>query len=376
MPDITIRPRGPVIKIPIERDRITLPTPGHLNAIEKRHAQDPAAFGEPAGDHRKVDGAWMREYEHGVIVSRAGVAVATYGAICARWRSLGGPDGFLGLPVTDEVPTADGHGRTNRFDGGEIHWRKDLGAWEVYGAILETWMSMGGVKSVAGYPTSGELGASPGSGARRLSHFERGTIYWSPERGTTFAPSRIELWFTGLRCLDESSEASDSDEPYALLGVLVPGEESASTKETGVHEMDAGDVVEQQLLLYSGPTRDLVLAVVVREHDEGDPHAFAGAFSSVIRAAAVAAAGATGGAGAPVITAAGEALASILGPKLSELTGAGDDTVGAIDRLLTISKLAALSQKPETGAPPADFRLQIGKDSEGIYELSFLVRPT
>src|SRR5207247_1199716 len=103
------------------------------------------------------------------------------GTIRTHWLALGGPTGFLGLPLTEELPCIDGVGGHNRFDGGVIFWSPPTGAWEVHGAILDRWGALGFERSYLGYPESDENALTdPLTGKTiRYSRFERGTIFWS-----------------------------------------------------------------------------------------------------------------------------------------------------------------------------------------------------
>ncbi len=102
---------------------------------------------------------------------------AVYGAIRAKWSSLGAFRGLLGEPLTDELGTPDRIGRYNHFQGGSIYWTPTTGAFEVHGAIRDKWASMGWEASFLGYPVSDEMPwwDSPGG---RCSHFQRGRIVW------------------------------------------------------------------------------------------------------------------------------------------------------------------------------------------------------
>jgi len=62
---------------------------------------------------------------------------------------------------------------------GSIYWTPQTGAHLIYGAIRAKWASMGWEKSSLGYPTSDEFA----EGGYRRSNFERGYIRWTPERG-------------------------------------------------------------------------------------------------------------------------------------------------------------------------------------------------
>jgi hypothetical protein len=95
------------------------------------------------------------------------------GAIRQKYQELGGPTGFLGYPITDELATPDGRGRYNHFaNSGSIYWTRSTGAWSVHGAIQAKWASLGWERSCLGYPISDEYGIKGG----RQSRFQNGTI--------------------------------------------------------------------------------------------------------------------------------------------------------------------------------------------------------
>lgn len=101
------------------------------------------------------------------------------GAIWDHWQALGGPAGFLGLPLTEELTCIDGVGKFNRFDNGSIFYSPVSGAWEVHGAILDHWNSLGAERSYLGYPASDEGDYTDASGTvGRVSYFQYGKIIW------------------------------------------------------------------------------------------------------------------------------------------------------------------------------------------------------
>jgi hypothetical protein len=101
--------------------------------------------------------------------------------ILARWASLNGAIGLLGLSVTDELPTADGIGRVTHFQGGSIYWHPNIGAYEVHGAIRQRWWDLGAELSLLGYPITDELPTEDGTG--QVSAFTGGWIYWTSYQG-------------------------------------------------------------------------------------------------------------------------------------------------------------------------------------------------
>lgn len=101
-------------------------------------------------------------------------------AIERKYFEMGGPDGFAGGSIAPEQPTADGRGRYREFQNVTVYWTSETGAHEVHGAIREEYRRLGGPQGRLGYPTSDE---EP-SGVGRVSHFENGAIYWSEDDGT------------------------------------------------------------------------------------------------------------------------------------------------------------------------------------------------
>ncbi len=108
-------------------------------------------------------------------------AQLVHGLIREKWAELGWELGFLGYPVTDELPTPDGVGRYNHFQGGSIYWSPNTGAHEVHGLIRDKWAEIGWELSFYGYPLTDELVTPNGVG--RYNHFQGGSIYWSPNTG-------------------------------------------------------------------------------------------------------------------------------------------------------------------------------------------------
>lgn len=133
------------------------------------------------------------------------------GLIRDKWISLGGPQSFLGQPLTDELTTPDGVGRFNHFQGGSIYWTPSTNAHEIHGQIRDKWAALGWERSFLGYPLTDELPTPDGVG--RFNHFQNGSIYWTPKSGAHEVHGRIrDKWqsfgwersFIGYPLTDES----------------------------------------------------------------------------------------------------------------------------------------------------------------------------
>lgn len=156
--------------------------------IESRAAE--LGLGRSSGAIESVDGCRWQRYESGaaLVESRHGTHLV-YGAIAARYFRVSGPTGGLGPPLTDEVDTGDGVGRTNEFEHGAILWSPTTGAHEVHGDIARTWRAEGGVTGRLGYPITDELRVDGWC----YQYFQHGALRWTRQRGTEHGcpPNRL-----------------------------------------------------------------------------------------------------------------------------------------------------------------------------------------
>ncbi|PQE18749.1 putative glucose sorbosone dehydrogenase protein [Rutstroemia sp. NJR-2017a WRK4] len=105
-----------------------------------------------------------------------------YGVIYKKWMSVGGVQGILGYPISDESRTPGGVTRFSEFsEGGAIYYTATRGAFPIYGDIYKKWYSGGGETGVLGYPISDE--ASTTDALYRFNIFSNGgAIYWTQDR--------------------------------------------------------------------------------------------------------------------------------------------------------------------------------------------------
>ncbi|WP_182348832.1 alpha/beta hydrolase-fold protein [Tomitella gaofuii] len=123
-----------------------------------------------------VPGGRAQDFAAGRVFWSAGTgAKIVAGAIGGRYQQVGGPGGDLGLPVSNELATPDGHGRYNAFQNGSIYWMPQTGAHMVKGAVLDKWGSLGWEAGVLGYPTSDPRPMDGASGT--VQDFQVGSIY-------------------------------------------------------------------------------------------------------------------------------------------------------------------------------------------------------
>lgn len=117
-------------------------------------------------------------------------ARGVWGAIRGRWRDLGGENGPLGYPVTDELAAPGGRGRYVDFRGGgpvgspraSVYWSAATGAHSVSGPVRAAWLDRGGSAGELGLPTAEPVTVS---GGRIRQDFEGGSVVHNPSDGTT-----------------------------------------------------------------------------------------------------------------------------------------------------------------------------------------------
>ena len=98
------------------------------------------------------------------------------GAIREHWAATGW-ERNLGYPLTDEV--GSGTGRMSEFRNGTVYWSAGTGAWFVRGALRDRFRQLGGPQGELGFPVSDEF-AVPG-GMR--SNFQKGALLWNARTG-------------------------------------------------------------------------------------------------------------------------------------------------------------------------------------------------
>jgi uncharacterized protein with LGFP repeats len=120
-------------------------------------------------------------------------AQEVHGAILDRWLKIGREQ--FGYPTTNESPCPDHVGRYNHFKTVQlpgapdcsIHWSPASGAHETYGAIRAKWASMGWENSALHYPIEAEHDQPVGG---RNQRFQGGVITWTSAAGA----AEHEVW--------------------------------------------------------------------------------------------------------------------------------------------------------------------------------------
>lgn len=253
---------------------------------------------------------------------------------------------------------------------------------EIQGAIRNRYDELGGRNSWLGLPVSSEFDYDGG----RAGAFQNGAVYWWPDVGAIDI-NHIALCYMGFMCWDETYDGIDPpghDEVYAVASTI--SNVGVVSYNSRVYEgVDAGEAQpEWGAEIYRGPPIGLILTIVLRERDEGNPDAYRRQIDSALRSIAQ---GAGVGAGyipivgpiaAPTLTEVLTKVGEKLAPAVSRWVDTDDDTIGAQSIVLTAKDLCVLArQTPETVVKGVTFRFKSRRfyGHESHYEAAFNIWP-
>ena len=188
--------------------------------------------GLPTSDEGAVTNGRRSQFDGADIYwSPATDAHEVHGAIRDHWQALGGVDGFLGYPLTDETLVLNAGteiGRMNLFQGGSIYWSSGSGAYEVHGDLRRAWIERyGGPTGQLGWPVSDESG-SP-SGNLRYNDFEHACLVWPGSYDAIRMLTGFDVYLDRL----DSKGSHTTAENIGLAGVWLYVNASVSTSTSG-----------------------------------------------------------------------------------------------------------------------------------------------
>jgi hypothetical protein len=127
----------------------------------------------------------------------------------------------LGAPVIDEMTAPDGIGRYRHYQNGSLYWSPGRGTRLVHGRIRDKWAETGWEQGF-GYPLTDELPTPDGIG--RFNHFQSCSIYWTPQTDAHEVHGAIrERWaqlgwersYLGYPTSDEIRVGDSADHRYS-----------------------------------------------------------------------------------------------------------------------------------------------------------------
>ncbi|WP_165073754.1 LGFP repeat-containing protein [Paludisphaera rhizosphaerae] len=210
-----------------------------------------AALGTPKGDQYATGtGSWTF-FPNGVTIAYStttGVHVVS-GAIGARYQDLAGPGGMLGFPTSEELQ--NGPARVSHFQKGSIYWTYDTGTHLLYGAIRDRYAALGGATSFLGLPQYDQVTQSNGGIS---AAFNGGTLLARPGGGAFVIYGAIRDKYYAVGAYDGPLGFPTSDE-MSVGPTRMNSFEHGSiywTAATGAHMVN-GSVLTRYLAL-GGPS--------------------------------------------------------------------------------------------------------------------------
>ncbi|PKV81077.1 LGFP repeat-containing protein [Nocardia fluminea] len=194
------------------------PVANHFFAAWQRHGWEAGYLGYPLTDEiPAANGGLRQEFDGAGIYWHLNEAYAIGGAIRDKWNIVGAEGGPLGYPSSDELSVAKYNGRYNNFENGTVTWSGQTGSLLLYGAIRDRWAQLGREDGALGYPLADEQAA----GIAHFADFEnKSTIWWTALTGAHDVPEFvIAPWRT--------AGAQDGDLGYPVTGPLTPAQNTA-----------------------------------------------------------------------------------------------------------------------------------------------------
>src|SRR5690606_26179731 len=111
------------------------------------------------------------------------------------YTSMGGEDGRLGSPVSNEVCNLTDTACVQKFKNGEIYWTQQHGAASVMGSIRKYWVSTGAESGPLGYPIGQETAIEGGGWQQQ---YQNGYIVGSYPTGYWLSKGSIRSHWVSL----------------------------------------------------------------------------------------------------------------------------------------------------------------------------------
>lgn len=126
---------------------------------------------------------WAGNIRESIKVTEQDLAYPVVGAIAEKWRELGGPQSFLGMPTSIEVKTETG--AFQRFQNEQyLLWSMSSGAHVSIGEIRKAYGKLDYEHGPNGYPITDELDTRKPGG--KYQQYQHGVGYWHPNVGAQF----------------------------------------------------------------------------------------------------------------------------------------------------------------------------------------------
>jgi LGFP repeat len=269
-------------------------------------------------------------------------------------RAAEGPDGLVEI---------DG-GFYREYESGRIYTKRQVGTFWVFGAIGDRYTELGGPSSPLGWPTSPEVDFEGG----RVTTFQNGAIYWWPDTGAIDLGD-VALRYKGIVCFGETDwdQSSDSDEPYAVMGVIPADPARAQALASQVYQdVDAIQSRGDSIDLYLGRPHGAAVTTTIMEQDFGTPEQAREVAAEGVRVGTDVVSGVleiVPYVGPILGTAAERALKAAetdIADAVVRLFGLRDDAIGTDTMVLSPKRMVTLTREPELQFMGIGYRVETG----------------
>src|SRR3954471_9381832 len=172
-----------------------------INAARRAAGGPLGPLGAAQGEPYKIgaDGLGQNFASGKIFYSPATGADVVTGQVLAKYESVGGPQGDLGLPTSSEVDGGLANSRMSTFSAKDqpiIFWTPDYGAVIVRGAMKVAWEKLGGAPGSLGAPMADQTE----NGDIITQRFSAGVLSWDRSKNTfSTEPANLAAQLAGLQ---------------------------------------------------------------------------------------------------------------------------------------------------------------------------------
>lgn len=189
-----------------------------------------SAIGLPTHNPVYVSGGMYQKFQNGQMYCKNGApkAFEVHGAILSRYNSLGHKGSVLRWPISNESDVKKNGvtvGKFSEFEGGIIYWKSGVGAFEVHGTIGEKYQEYSGPTGPLGFPKSNENDIPNHSGAGKYNVFQGGIIVWYGSMKQTYICPPFKIRFQRIETSDQDPWPKGENDIFMHLYVYRNGAE-------------------------------------------------------------------------------------------------------------------------------------------------------
>ena len=188
-----------------------------INAARRAAGGPLGPLGAAQGEPYKIGADGLgQNFAHGkIFYSPATGANVVTGQVLAKYESVGGPQGDLGLPTSSEIDGGQPNSRMTTFSAKDqpvIFWTPDYGAVIVRGAMSAAWDKLGGATGSLGAPMADQTE----SGDVITQRFSGGVVSWDRSKHTfSTEPANLAAQLAGLQVPGQDAPKAPPANPQA-----------------------------------------------------------------------------------------------------------------------------------------------------------------